>query len=36
MRLMRKRVREHDVAYWARSFLGTLARAPESEPIGPI
>jgi alpha,alpha-trehalose-phosphate synthase [UDP-forming] len=24
MRLMRKRVREHDVAYWARSFLGTL------------
>jgi trehalose 6-phosphate synthase len=28
MRLMRRRVREHDVAYWARSFLGTLARAP--------
>ena len=25
MRLMRRRVREHDVAYWARSFLGTLA-----------
>jgi alpha,alpha-trehalose-phosphate synthase [UDP-forming] len=25
MRLMRKRVREHDVAYWARSFLDTLA-----------
>jgi alpha,alpha-trehalose-phosphate synthase [UDP-forming] len=32
MRLMRKRVREHDVAHWARSFLGTLARAPD---IGP-
>jgi trehalose-6-phosphate synthase len=28
MRLMRRRVREHDVAYWARSFLGTLARVP--------
>jgi trehalose 6-phosphate synthase len=25
MRLMRRRVREHDVAHWARSFLGTLA-----------
>src|SRR5579859_7037676 len=25
MRLMRRRVREHDVAYWARTFLGTLA-----------
>src|SRR5580658_3309833 len=25
MRLMRKRVREHDVAYWARNFLDTLA-----------
>jgi trehalose 6-phosphate synthase len=34
MRLMRKRVREHDVAHWAASFLGTLARvAPESWPI---
>ncbi len=28
MRLMRRRVREHDVAYWARSFLGTLAGEP--------
>jgi trehalose-6-phosphate synthase len=25
MRLMRRRVCEHDVAHWARSFLGTLA-----------
>ena len=30
MRLMRRRVREHDVAYWARSFLGTLAGEPVS------
>jgi alpha,alpha-trehalose-phosphate synthase [UDP-forming] len=27
MRPMRKCVREHDVAYWAASFLGTLSRA---------
>jgi alpha,alpha-trehalose-phosphate synthase [UDP-forming] len=33
MRLMRRRVREHDVAHWAASFLGTLARAPESWPV---
>jgi len=33
MRLMRRRVREHDVAHWAASFLGTLARAPERRPI---
>ena len=26
MRLMRKRVLEHDVAHWAASFLGTLAQ----------
>ena len=32
MRLMRRRVREHDVAYWARSFLGTLARVPVPVP----
>jgi trehalose 6-phosphate synthase len=30
MRLMRRRVREHDVAHWARSFLGTLAGEPAS------
>jgi trehalose 6-phosphate synthase len=29
MRLMRRPVREHDVAYWAESFLGTLAGIPE-------
>jgi trehalose 6-phosphate synthase len=28
MRLMRKRVLEHDVSYWARNFLGTLTGAP--------
>ncbi len=33
MRLMRRRVRDHDVAHWAASFLGTLARAPDSWPI---
>jgi trehalose 6-phosphate synthase len=33
MRLMRRRVREHDVAYWARSFLGTLARVPVQVPV---
>jgi trehalose 6-phosphate synthase len=33
MRLMRRRVREHDVAYWAKIFLGTLAQAPVSGPI---
>ena len=33
MRLMRRRVREHDVAYWARSFLGTLARVPVPVPV---
>jgi trehalose 6-phosphate synthase len=32
MRLMRKRVREHDVAHWADGFLGMLARAPDSWP----
>jgi trehalose 6-phosphate synthase len=28
MRLMRRPVREHDVAYWAESFLGTLVGMP--------
>jgi trehalose 6-phosphate synthase len=28
MRTMRKRVREHDVEHWAKTFLGTLAQAP--------
>src|SRR5690349_403392 len=28
MRAMRRRVREHDVARWAASFLDTLSRAP--------
>jgi alpha,alpha-trehalose-phosphate synthase [UDP-forming] len=28
MRLMRKRVLEHDVSYWARNFLGTLTSTP--------
>ena len=32
MRLMRKRVREHDVAHWAQSFLGMLDRAPDTWP----
>jgi len=31
MRLMRKRVCEHDVAHWARTFLGTLTRTPVGE-----
>jgi trehalose-6-phosphate synthase len=31
--LMRKRVREHDVAYWAESFLGTLAQTPDTWPL---
>jgi len=30
MRLMRKRVNEHDVAHWAEGFLGTLDRAPDT------
>src|SRR3984957_2574961 len=30
MRLTRRRVCEHDVAHWARSFLGTLAGEPVS------
>jgi len=29
MRSMRRRVREHDVAYWAASFLNALQAAPE-------
>jgi trehalose 6-phosphate synthase len=29
MRSMRRRVREHDVAYWAKSFLDALKRAPD-------
>jgi alpha,alpha-trehalose-phosphate synthase [UDP-forming] len=29
MRSMRKRVREHDVAYWARTFLSALKESPE-------
>jgi trehalose 6-phosphate synthase len=33
MRLMRKRVRERDVAHWAASFLGMLSRAPDNWPI---
>jgi len=32
MRLMRKRVSEHDVAHWAEGFLGTLDRAPDPWP----
>jgi alpha,alpha-trehalose-phosphate synthase [UDP-forming] len=32
MRLMRRRVLEHDVAHWARSFLGTLTSTPVAEP----
>jgi len=28
MRMMRRRVREHDVEYWAKTFLGTLAQEP--------
>jgi len=31
MRAMRKRVREHDVARWAASFLDTLSGAPGSD-----
>jgi len=33
MRSMRKRVREHDVAYWAATFLDALHR--KTEPGGP-
>lgn len=29
MRSMRRRVREHDVAYWAASFLSALKQSPE-------
>jgi len=32
MRLMRKRVLERDVAYWARSFLGTLTSVGSPSP----
>ena len=28
MRSMRRRVREHDVAYWAASFLSALEKPP--------
>jgi alpha,alpha-trehalose-phosphate synthase [UDP-forming] len=31
MRSMRRRVREHDVARWAASFLDTLGRAPSAD-----
>ena len=31
MRLMRRRVLEHDVSYWARNFLGTLTLTPAAE-----
>jgi len=31
MRSMRRRVREHDVAYWARTFLAALNQAPSHE-----
>jgi alpha,alpha-trehalose-phosphate synthase [UDP-forming] len=31
MRAMRRRVREHDVARWAASFLDTLGRAPGAD-----
>jgi len=31
MRAMRRRVREHDVASWAASFLETLSRAPGAD-----
>jgi trehalose 6-phosphate synthase len=31
MRSMRRRVREHDVARWAASFLDTLRRAPAGD-----
>lgn len=34
MRTMRRRVREHDVAYWADSFLRSLQRAPDALPAG--
>jgi trehalose 6-phosphate synthase len=30
MRSMRRRVREHDVAYWAASFLSALEKSPEA------
>jgi trehalose-6-phosphate synthase len=32
MRSMRRRVREHDVAYWARTFLDALKQAPDHGP----
>ena len=35
MRAMRRRVREHDVARWAASFLDTLRGAPDpDQPAG--
>jgi trehalose-6-phosphate synthase len=32
MRSMRRRVYEHDVAYWARTFLEALGKPPNHEP----
>jgi trehalose-6-phosphate synthase len=32
MRSMRRRVREHDVAYWAASFLRALEKSPDHVP----
>jgi trehalose 6-phosphate synthase len=31
MRAMRRRVREHDVARWAASFLDSLSEAPGAD-----
>jgi trehalose 6-phosphate synthase len=33
MRSMRRRVREHDVAFWAASFLRALGAEPETRPL---
>jgi len=34
MRAMRRRVREHDVARWAATFLDTLGRGPGGPHLG--
>jgi trehalose-6-phosphate synthase len=35
MRAMRRRVYEHDVAYWAHTFLEALEKPPPSDPMPP-
>jgi trehalose-6-phosphate synthase len=32
MRSMRRRVLEHDVAYWAKTYLDALSKVPVRDP----